>query len=180
MTVYGDEKKIRSFQYDSNLVEGLMWLMEGKYVGSFNLGNPSEFTMLELAQFKACIVTTENDQVHNEIVDLLKEYGVQKLVMGAVLKKQGSKTFQPGPQFCSKKGGSHCILLVFEWLWKQTEGGKIPIIRLQFTQTVACLKLTVTVLQQLSNTTRRNTNTLIKDYNILRPSAIKSLAVIER
>lgn len=31
-------------------VEGLMKLMEGDHVGPFNLGNPGEFTMLELAQ----------------------------------------------------------------------------------------------------------------------------------
>lgn len=31
-------------------VEGLMRLMEGDHVGPFNLGNPGEFTMLELAQ----------------------------------------------------------------------------------------------------------------------------------
>ena len=30
-------------------VEGLMRLMEGEHVGPFNLGNPGEFTMLELA-----------------------------------------------------------------------------------------------------------------------------------
>nr|GEW32550.1 UDP-glucuronic acid decarboxylase 2-like [Tanacetum cinerariifolium] len=50
MTVYGDGKQTRSFQYVSDLVEGLMRLMEGEYVGPFNLGNPGEFTMLELAQ----------------------------------------------------------------------------------------------------------------------------------
>ena len=31
-------------------VEGLMRLMEGEHVGPFNLGNPGEFTMFELAQ----------------------------------------------------------------------------------------------------------------------------------
>lgn len=31
-------------------VEGLIRLMEGEHVGPFNLGNPGEFTMLELAQ----------------------------------------------------------------------------------------------------------------------------------
>ena len=31
-------------------VEGLMRLMEGDHVGPFNLGNPGEFTMLELAE----------------------------------------------------------------------------------------------------------------------------------
>ncbi|CAL1398601.1 unnamed protein product [Linum trigynum] len=50
MTVYGDGKQTRSFQYVSDLVEGLMRLMEGEHVGPFNLGNPGEFTMLELAQ----------------------------------------------------------------------------------------------------------------------------------
>lgn len=33
-------------------VEGLMRLMEGEHVGPFNLGNPGEFTMLELAKVK--------------------------------------------------------------------------------------------------------------------------------
>ncbi|KAL6193743.1 hypothetical protein ACLB2K_034827 [Fragaria x ananassa] len=50
LTVYGDGKQTRSFQYVSDLVEGLMRLMEGNHVGPFNLGNPGEFTMLELAQ----------------------------------------------------------------------------------------------------------------------------------
>lgn len=50
MTVYGDGKQTRSFQYVSDLVEGLMRLMEGEHVGPFNLGNPGEFSMLELAQ----------------------------------------------------------------------------------------------------------------------------------
>nr|AGK44116.1 UDP-glucuronate decarboxylase protein 1 [Populus tomentosa] len=50
MTVYGDGKQARSFQYVSDLVDGLVALMEGEHVGPFNLGNPGEFTMLELAE----------------------------------------------------------------------------------------------------------------------------------
>ncbi|XP_075509538.1 UDP-glucuronic acid decarboxylase 2 [Primulina tabacum] len=50
LTVYGDGKQTRSFQFVSDLVEGLIRLMEGEHVGPFNLGNPGEFTMLELAQ----------------------------------------------------------------------------------------------------------------------------------
>ncbi|CAH2064221.1 unnamed protein product, partial [Thlaspi arvense] len=50
MTVYGDGKQTRSFQYVSDLVEGLVALMENDHVGPFNLGNPGEFTMLELAE----------------------------------------------------------------------------------------------------------------------------------
>ncbi|PWA73000.1 UDP-glucuronic acid decarboxylase 1 [Artemisia annua] len=50
MTVYGDGKQTRSFQYVSDLVDGLMALMGGEHIGPFNLGNPGEFTMLELAR----------------------------------------------------------------------------------------------------------------------------------
>ncbi|KAE8721873.1 UDP-glucuronic acid decarboxylase 1 [Hibiscus syriacus] len=50
MTVYGDGKQTRSFQYVSDLVDGLVALMEGEHIGPFNLGNPGEFTMLELAE----------------------------------------------------------------------------------------------------------------------------------
>ncbi|KAK9068496.1 hypothetical protein SSX86_012610 [Deinandra increscens subsp. villosa] len=50
MTIYGDGKQTRSFQYVSDLVDGLIALMEGEHIGPFNLGNPREFTMLELAQ----------------------------------------------------------------------------------------------------------------------------------
>ncbi|XP_057423976.1 UDP-glucuronic acid decarboxylase 1 isoform X1 [Lotus japonicus] len=50
LTVYGDGKQTRSFQYVSDLVNGLAALMDGEHVGPFNLGNPGEFTMLELAE----------------------------------------------------------------------------------------------------------------------------------
>jgi len=50
LTVYGDGKQTRSFQYVSDLVDGLIRLMESNHIGPFNLGNPGEFTMLELAE----------------------------------------------------------------------------------------------------------------------------------
>lgn len=50
LTVYGDGSQTRSFCYVSDLVEGLMRLMNGDYVGPVNLGNPDEYTILELAQ----------------------------------------------------------------------------------------------------------------------------------
>ena len=50
MTVYGDGQQTRSFQYVSDLVAGLMALMDGDDTGPINLGNPGEFTMLELAE----------------------------------------------------------------------------------------------------------------------------------
>ena len=50
LTVYGDGQQTRSFQYVSDLVAGLVALMESEHTGPFNVGNPHEFTMLELAQ----------------------------------------------------------------------------------------------------------------------------------
>ena len=50
LTVYGDGAQTRSFCYVSDLVEGLMRLMNGSYIGPVNLGNPGEYTILQLAQ----------------------------------------------------------------------------------------------------------------------------------
>ena len=50
LTVYGEGQQTRSFCYVSDLVEGLIKLMNGDYTGPVNLGNPEEYTILELAQ----------------------------------------------------------------------------------------------------------------------------------
>lgn len=50
LTVYGDGSQTRSFCYVSDLVEGLMRLMNGDFIGPVNLGNPDEYTILELAE----------------------------------------------------------------------------------------------------------------------------------
>jgi UDP-glucuronate decarboxylase len=49
MTIYGDGSQTRSFQYVSDLVKGLVALMDSEHSGPINIGNPGEFTMLELA-----------------------------------------------------------------------------------------------------------------------------------
>ena len=50
LTVYGDGSQTRSFCYVSDLVEGFIRLMNADYTGPVNLGNPSEYTILELAE----------------------------------------------------------------------------------------------------------------------------------
>ena len=52
ITVYGDGKQTRSFCYIDDLVEALVRLMNSpdSFTGPVNLGNPEEFTILELAQ----------------------------------------------------------------------------------------------------------------------------------
>jgi len=51
LTVYGDGRQTRSFCYISDLIDGLVRMMEGEgTIGPLNLGNPAEFTILELAE----------------------------------------------------------------------------------------------------------------------------------
>ena len=50
LTLYGDGSQTRSFCYVSDLIEGLVRLMNGSSSGPINLGNPDEFTIRELAE----------------------------------------------------------------------------------------------------------------------------------
>jgi len=52
ITMYGDGTQTRSFQYVDDLIEGMIRLMASRddFTGPVNIGNPGEFTMLELAQ----------------------------------------------------------------------------------------------------------------------------------
>ena len=52
ITIYGDGSQTRSFCYVSDLIDGIIRLQDqtNSVVGPINLGNPNEFTMLELAQ----------------------------------------------------------------------------------------------------------------------------------
>lgn len=57
ITVFGDGKQTRSFQYVDDLIEGTVRMMHTRdsFIGPVNMGNPTEFTMLQLA---------------NEVIDL--------------------------------------------------------------------------------------------------------------
>ena len=50
LTIYGDGSQTRSFCYVSDLVEGFIRLMNSDYTGPVNLGNPGEYTILQLAE----------------------------------------------------------------------------------------------------------------------------------
>jgi len=50
LTVYGDGSQTRSFCYVADLVEGMMRLMNGDHMGPINIGNPGEYTILQLAE----------------------------------------------------------------------------------------------------------------------------------
>lgn len=51
LTIYGDGSQTRSFCYVDDLIEGFVRMMnQDKIIGPVNIGNPGEFTMLELAK----------------------------------------------------------------------------------------------------------------------------------
>lgn len=64
ITIYGDGNQTRSFCYVSDLVDGLIKLMnsDDTVTGPINLGNPGEFTMLELAE-KVIILTGSSSKI---------------------------------------------------------------------------------------------------------------------
>lgn len=60
ITIYGTGKQTRSFQYVSDLISGMIAVMKNdSIIGPVNLGNPVEFTMLELAETVGKILSKE-------------------------------------------------------------------------------------------------------------------------
>ena len=62
LTIYGDGKNTRSFQYVTDLVDGLHALMNGSYDRPVNLGNPEEFTVGDFAE-KIKLITESNSDI---------------------------------------------------------------------------------------------------------------------
>jgi UDP-glucuronate decarboxylase len=60
MTIYGDGKQTRSFQYVSDLVDGLHALMNGNYDLPVNLGNPEEYTIKDFAEYISELTQTKS------------------------------------------------------------------------------------------------------------------------
>lgn len=67
LTLYGTGAQTRSFCYVSDLVEGLMRLMNGDYIGPVNLGNPDEYTILQLAQTVQSMVNPDAELVYKPL-----------------------------------------------------------------------------------------------------------------
>ncbi|OGL63596.1 MAG: NAD-dependent dehydratase [Candidatus Tectomicrobia bacterium RIFCSPLOWO2_12_FULL_69_37] len=67
LTVFGDGSQTRSFCYVSDLVEGLIRLMESDFHEPVNLGNPHEMTILELAQRIKELTGSKSPIVHKPL-----------------------------------------------------------------------------------------------------------------
>ena len=65
ITIYGDGSQTRSFQYISDLVEGLVRLMntDDDFTGPVNIGNPGEFTIRELAEKVLSMIPESSSEI---------------------------------------------------------------------------------------------------------------------
>jgi len=67
LTVYGDGTQTRSFQYVSDLVDGMMAMMHTDFHLPINIGNPNEKTMLEIAAIIKELTGSKSEIVHKEL-----------------------------------------------------------------------------------------------------------------
>jgi dTDP-glucose 4,6-dehydratase len=67
ISIYGDGNQTRSFQFVDDLVEGILRLMRVDYQEPVNLGNPEEFSMLELAKMVKQIVGSASEIVFHPL-----------------------------------------------------------------------------------------------------------------
>jgi UDP-glucuronate decarboxylase len=69
ITVYGDGLQTRSFCYVDDLLDGMMALMasDDSITGPVNIGNPGEFTMLELAEKVIALTNSSSKLVHKPL-----------------------------------------------------------------------------------------------------------------
>ncbi len=68
ITVYGEGQQTRSFCYCDDLIEGFIRFMDqGETVGPINIGNPSEFTILELAEKVIKMTGSQSKIIHEAL-----------------------------------------------------------------------------------------------------------------
>lgn len=106
ITIFGDDHQTRSFQYVDDLVEGMIRMMgtDDSFVGPVNIGNPEEYTMLELAS------------------EVIKICGSKSKIIFAPLPKDDPKRRKPNIELAKEKlNGWEPIVPLREGLEKTIE-----------------------------------------------------------
>jgi dTDP-glucose 4,6-dehydratase len=67
ITIYGDGSQTRSFCYVDDEVAGFLALLDSDQIGPINIGNPGEFTMVELAELVLEISGSKSEIVHEPL-----------------------------------------------------------------------------------------------------------------
>ena len=66
--IYGDGKQTRSFCFVSDLIEGMYRMMNTEdFTGPVNIGNPGEFTMIELAEKVIELTGSKSEIIHKPL-----------------------------------------------------------------------------------------------------------------
>ena len=82
--VYGEGEQTRSFQYVSDLVDGLIALMNCNYSQPVNIGNPEEYTIMQFAKVirdavgrqQFCFILSENSRINLLKKEQLEQHGL--------------------------------------------------------------------------------------------------------
>jgi UDP-glucuronate decarboxylase len=85
ITIYGTGNQTRSFQYIDDLIDAMIIMMNSSFLGPFNIGNPCEFSILELAEKIIKLTNSSSKLVHLTLpsddpikrkpnIELAKEY----------------------------------------------------------------------------------------------------------
>lgn len=69
ITVFGDGSQTRSFCYRDDLIDGMLRMMNGSddFIGPVNLGNPDEFTIVELAKLVIELTGSKSKIIHKDL-----------------------------------------------------------------------------------------------------------------
>lgn len=69
ITIYGDGSQTRSFQYIDDLIDGMVKMMNNNknFIGPVNLGNPTEFSIKELAEKVIKLISSKSKIVYKEL-----------------------------------------------------------------------------------------------------------------
>jgi len=67
LTVHGEGSQTRSVCYVDDLVRGLVAMLDSSQTGPFNLGNPTELTVLELARMIIALTGSDSTIVHRSL-----------------------------------------------------------------------------------------------------------------
>ena len=67
ITIYGDGKQTRSFCYFEDTINGLIAMMNSEHHGPINIGNPLEFTILELAELIIEILNSKSEIIYLDL-----------------------------------------------------------------------------------------------------------------
>src|SRR5438105_14996055 len=67
LTIYGDGSQTRSFCYVEDEVRGILALLDSDHIGPMNIGNPNEFTILELAEQVIGLTSSSSEIVYEPL-----------------------------------------------------------------------------------------------------------------